>query len=205
MWQRGGFSAIFPLFATLGIILLLVNCNNAQTVDRFKLNGHSRPVHYDLEMRIDVDEQLFSGLVMITIEVVEPTRVIELYYKDMTISSVKLLLNGIEMTIESQTYSEETEILRLEYPDTLEGPYKLLLEFNSKIRTDLKGLYMSTYFDELGNKRHIATTFMAPTYARMAFPCYDEPDYKANYTIHVSHADKYFALSNMPEDRRTDL
>lgn len=194
----------------LGLISLLlsVSVSNGQIADRFKLSTNARPFHYDLAMKIDVDAQVFSGSVKIDLEVHTPTQNIQLHYKDMTVDNIKLIQKGSAEEIPGLlvVYSEETEILSVPFSIELSGEYSLSMDFHSKIRTDLKGLYMSTYFDESGEKRHIATTFMAPNYARMAYPCFDEPEFKANYTIHVSHADKYFALSNMPaEDMQTDL
>lgn len=185
---------------------LLFSPSDAQTVNRYKLSGASRPLHYDLAIRIDVDEQVFSGSVDITVDVLSATAVLDLHYKDMKVTNIKLTDNHQLFEVRQEAYDEETEILSLLFTELVPGTYKLSMDFNAKIRTDLKGLYMSTYFNEGGEKRFIATTFMAPTYARMAFPCYDEPEYKAKYTIHISHADKYFALSNMPaEAKQTDL
>lgn len=195
---------LFLVAVCIGVSL--IPCSDAQTSDRYKLSGLSRPLHYNLAMQIDVDEQVFSGSVDITVDVVSPTGVIDLHYKDMEVANVQLTDNNQVFELLGQGYLEETEIFSLRFPELSPGTYKLSMDFNSKIRTDLKGLYMSTYFDDSGEKRYIATTFMAPTYARMAFPCYDEPEYKANYTIHITHANKYFALSNMPaEDSQTDL
>nr|XP_054773505.1 glutamyl aminopeptidase-like [Lytechinus pictus] len=43
----------------------------------------------------------------------------------------------------------------------------------------------------------IATSKFQPTDARRAFPCFDEPAFKANYTTSLVHPEDYIALSNM--------
>lgn len=47
--------------------------------------------------------------------------------------------------------------------------------------------------------RTIAVTDFEPTEARMAFPCFDEPLFKANFSIKIRRESKHIALSNMPK------
>lgn len=47
--------------------------------------------------------------------------------------------------------------------------------------------------------RYIATSKFEPTYARRAFPCFDEPAFKAEFSVKLVHpsGDGYNALSNL--------
>lgn len=64
------------------------------------------------------------------------------------------------------------------------------------------GFYSSTYLD--GGKTHkMVSSKFQPTYARRAFPCFDEPGYKAKFTVTlVTPGGDYTALSNMDVDKK---
>ena len=67
----------------------------------------------------------------------------------------------------------------------IDGHYLLIMNFRSKYTQD-------------GEERYFATTFFAPTDARRAFPCWDEPAIKATFDIKVSAPKNRVVLSNMP-------
>ena len=63
------------------------------------------------------------------------------------------------------------------------GNYSLYLEFNGRLDRDILGFYMSKYIDNSGKSHKIATSKFQPTYARRAFPCFDEPSFKSTFKI----------------------
>ena len=70
------------------------------------------------------------------------------------------------------------------------------------INDKLRGFYRSTYTDDDGREHVIATTQMQATDARRAFPCWDEPDFKAVFGITLVVAEDLLAVSNGPEIER---
>ncbi|MCL4133992.1 UNVERIFIED_CONTAM: hypothetical protein GTU68_054839, partial [Idotea baltica] len=53
--------------------------------------------------------------------------------------------------------------------------------------------------------RSLATTKFEPTYARQAFPCFDEPGFRSTYNVTIVRpsAGNYIGLSNMPVQSET--
>ncbi|NXA27343.1 AMPN Aminopeptidase, partial [Ibidorhyncha struthersii] len=76
--------------------------------------------------------------------------------------------------------------------------YRLFSIFTGELADDLAGFYRSEYVDELGNTKVVATTQMQAADARKAFPCFDEPAMKANFTVTLIHPSDHSAISNMP-------
>ena len=77
----------------------------------------------------------------------------------------------------------------------------LLIEYEGTIQKDMAGFYRSVYTDAEGNEHWLAATQFESTAARLAFPCFDEPDMKARFVIKLIYKDtgSMAALSNMPE------
>ena len=73
------------------------------------------------------------------------------------------------------------------------------LEFRGNLTQGLVGFYKSVYTNNKGKKIPIATSKFQPTYARRAFPCFDEPSFKSTFTVTLIRPSVgYIALSNMP-------
>ena len=113
------------------------------------------------------------------------------------ISHASLTASDEENNNLSVEYFEDDERICLSSKNEIKkGDYKLYLEFNSEITNDLKGFYRSKFLTKEEEEKWIATTQFEPTSARNAFPCWDEPEYKAVFSISIVADKKYLRVSN---------
>ncbi len=82
------------------------------------------------------------------------------------------------------------------------GPARLDISFSGALNDQLRGFYRSTYTDDAGRTRTIAATQFQSTDARRAFPCWDEPAFKATFEAALVVDDALLAVSNTAETGR---
>jgi aminopeptidase 2 len=71
------------------------------------------------------------------------------------------------------------------------------MTFTGQLNDKMAGFYRSTYKNADGSEGVLATTQLEATDARRAFPCFDEPALKAEFTITLIADKKLTCLSNM--------
>jgi puromycin-sensitive aminopeptidase len=104
------------------------------------------------------------------------------------------------------TFDEELERVMLSLSTELPvGPARIEISFTGTLNDDLRGFYRSTYTTDEGVKKTIAVTQFEATDARRAFPCWDQPDFKATYTVTLIVDDGLTAVSNAAEVGRDRL
>ncbi|XP_043371287.1 endoplasmic reticulum aminopeptidase 2-like isoform X3 [Dermochelys coriacea] len=170
------------------------------------------PIQYDLCVHPNLTTVHFTGVERIEIFVRENTRFIILHSKGLEITSAVLLPKddfgsrkpGKQLQVlEHPTYEQ----IALQAPEVLTAGqrYLVVIEFHARLADGFDGFYKSTYKTRDGETRIIATTDFEPTSARMAFPCFDEPSFKANFAITIRRERKHIALSNMPKIKTIEL
>ena len=146
-----------------------------------------------------LDEATFSGAVTVQLDVEVPTTTLVLNAAELEISLC--LVNGAQADF---TIDAETDRLFVHTATELPtGTATLAVEFTGILNDKLRGFYRSTYTDADGTEQVIATTQMQSTDCRRAFPCWDEPEYKAVFGLTLNIADGLQAISNGPEVGRT--
>lgn len=69
----------------------------------------------------------------------------------------------------------------------------------------MSGFYTSNYKDEDGNEEWLVTTQFQPISARHAFPCWDEPQFKATFAVSLTYPTGLLALSNTNAENDTEI
>lgn len=164
-----------------------------------RLSPYIRPLQYFINLHPDIEHGTFSGSVDITLMLDTNQSYIKLHSKELNIIETKL--NSSVVTAFSYPKHEFWVVV----PDKelSAGEHKLQLIFKGSLLNKIIGFYRSVYTDILSNeKRFIATSKFEPTYARLAFPCFDEPQLKSKFKISLTRpSDKnYIALSNMNQE-----
>uniref|UniRef100_A0A2K5EMY8 Aminopeptidase n=1 Tax=Aotus nancymaae TaxID=37293 RepID=A0A2K5EMY8_AOTNA len=164
------------------------------------------PLHYDLFVHPNLTSLDFVASEKIELLVSNATQFIILHSKDLEIMNATL-----QSEEDSRYMKPGRELKVLSYPPhqqiALLVPEKLIphlkycvaIDFQAKLADGFEGFYKSTYRTVGGETRILAVTDFEPTQARMAFPCFDEPLFKANFSIKIRRESGHIALSNMPK------
>lgn len=162
-----------------------------------RLTGLVRPTHYNLILKPNLNTFTFDGEVSIEVQfdssyVNIPT--FGLHSVNQQIESV--LINNtnsvpFELDPENQILIIKPNIAIANFAEH----HTIKIIYTGLINDELKGFYRSEYVEN-GQTKWIATTQFESTDARQAFPCFDEPNFKATYDVTLIHDSKYSALSN---------
>ncbi|MCH8222013.1 MAG: M1 family metallopeptidase [Chloroflexi bacterium] len=162
----------------------------------YRLSRTVIPTHYALTLEPDLDAATFTGTVDIELEISEPTSQFTLNAADLDLLSASL--DGVGSTgIVLHEKDERATIFMSS--ETSAGSATLNVKFTGVLNDKLRGFYRSRFTDDDGVEHNIATTQFESTDARRAFPCFDEPDFKATFGVTLIVPEGEFAVSNGPE------
>lgn len=163
------------------------------------------PSHYDIEIEPDVEDASFSGSVGIEVDITEATSTIVLNAIELDLYDAKITVQGTTHdVVVSLNEDKERATLTLDSEIPV-GPAHIAISFTGSLNDDLRGFYRSVYKTDDGIDKTIATTQFEATDARRAFPCWDQPDFKATFTVTLIVEEGLMAVSNAAEVSREEL
>jgi puromycin-sensitive aminopeptidase len=178
--------------------------------DAYRLPRTVVPSRYVLTIEPDIANATFAGEEAVAIEVRAPI-------SEIVLNAVKLEIEeawidrvseagppadptGSERRHATVTIEESTERVRLTLDAVADpGAWLLHARFRGELNDKLVGFYRSTFTDDAGEDHAIAVTQFEATHAREAFPCWDEPEHKAVFSITLIVPEHLCALSNAGE------
>ena len=157
-----------------------------------RLPEEAVPTHYRLSIAPNFNSESFSGETTIDIEVKSATTEFVVNAAELTFQEASVSSGGhvqkAQLTLDPK---QETARLRVATP-VPPGPASLHFRYSGKLNHELRGLYLGKDPD---GRKYAVTQFEA-TDARRAFPCFDEPAYKATFDITVTARKSDTVISN---------
>ncbi|HET7843805.1 MAG TPA: M1 family metallopeptidase [Xanthomonadales bacterium] len=164
-----------------------------------------RPTHYDLAVAPDAQGLRFAGHVAITLDVLQPTKSIVLNAVDMTFANTNLAGAGHEALVPNVWTDADTQTATFTFERPLApGRYTLTTDYTGKIGTQANGLFAIDYDTKAGKKRALYTQFENSD-ARKFVPSWDEPNFKATFSLAATVPSGQMAVSNMPAAKTVEL
>ncbi|MFZ1805180.1 MAG: M1 family metallopeptidase, partial [Nitrospira sp.] len=165
--------------------------------DPYRLPRHVIPIRYDLRLEPDLTTGRFLGHTTILITVQATTQTILLNAVDLMLQSAAVKRPNRQSFKASIELEQKTQRVRLSFQEPLDpGEWTLTISFEGTLNDQLRGFYRSTYKDASGIAQTLAATQFEATDARRAFPCWDEPDFKAIFATTLVIDPHLTAVSN---------
>jgi cytosol alanyl aminopeptidase len=168
------------------------------TAPGLRLTDTVYPLEYDLTLTLDPDAETYTGAIDIRIHLDTPTDLVWL-------SATQLILTESRATagtpmnrdLAADVVPGDEDVIGLRFAEPLPaGEAKLRLRFKGGLSDgEVAGLFRQ----KDGGNWYVLTQ-MEPIYARRAFPCFDEPRFRAPWRVTLIIPDGQRAFSNMPAE-----
>lgn len=202
-------------FLLSSLLILLTVCESSEMTspkasngtpfpwNKMRLPEHIIPVHYDLMIHANLTTLNFKGTTAVEVTASQPTSAIILHSNHLQISKATLRKGAVErqseepLTVLEYPPHEQIALLAPE-PLVVGLPYTVVIEYAGNLSESFHGFYKSTYRTKEGELRILASTQFEPVAARTAFPCFDEPAFKASFSVKIRREPRHLSISNMP-------
>ncbi len=154
------------------------------------------PKNYGVRLKVDPEAGGFSGRVKISVTNSKTTKTIVLHSLGHTITDV--IVNGDRIPVKNAVIDPIAETLTIALPQELKpGEATIEIAYTGSYNKQMRGIYESKASYQ-GKEEKYVFTHLEPTNARRVFPAFDEPDFKAEFSLTVEAPAHLTVLSNMP-------
>jgi alanyl aminopeptidase len=186
----------FPLAACLLLVLSATAARAVAPVSdtpTLRLPELARPTRIDAELTIRPEAESFQGRVEIALEVERRTALLWLNANRLEIASARLRAGGEEIAAELVDGGDQ--FVGFRFPRELaRGAATLVVDYTGKLDPlETEGLFHQQYQGDW----YVFTQFES-IFARRAFPCFDEPSYRAVWRLALTVPEALVAVSNTP-------
>ncbi len=172
----------------------------------YRLPTAVTPERYELQLAPDLANWTFTGEEKVAIDVHEPAREIVLNAAELDFHAIALRCPDGKVLSGSARLDPDNEQATLSFNETAPaGRSELQIRFSGILNDKLHGFYRSTYKNADGREKRLASTQFESTDARRAFPCWDEPAFKAVFQVTLLVDGGLTAISNARTMRETVL
>ena len=154
------------------------------------------PVNYRLLFEPNLKTFRYKGSETIDLLVRKPVKEIRLNAAELGITGASLESKGTTQNAKIG-FDRENEQLVLKFGKRIRGNSRLSIKFTGTNNYGMYGFYRSKYLVN-GKEGYILTSQFEAADARKAFPCFDEPAFKATYEISFLVDKELSCISNMP-------
>ncbi|MCL5238933.1 MAG: M1 family metallopeptidase [Candidatus Marsarchaeota archaeon] len=154
------------------------------------------PIRYSLEFEPNFKTFRFLGKETIEVAVREGTQKIVLNAAELKIQSASVH-HGHEEERAKVSLDAKNELLTLRFKHWVSGNARITIRFTGINNDKMHGFYRSRYVDG-GRARYLLTTQFEAADARRCFPCFDEPELKALFSVSMVVKNGLDCISNTP-------
>jgi len=163
-----------------------------------RLDEATRPTRYALKLKVIPTEDVFTGAIDIDLALQKPVSTLWLNGTELKIQEASLEFGGQSMA--ASPVDGGKELIGFSFPRAIgPGKAKLHVKYAGAVSTrDSRGLFRQQESDDW----YLISQFESH-YARLAFPCFDEPSFKVPWqvTLEVRKGDQAFSNTPVASER----
>jgi aminopeptidase N len=177
--------------STFFVALTLLFLTQYPSANAQRLPQSVKPEHYTLSLTPDLKSATFTGRESIDVSIEQPVDAIILNSAEIKFQSVTTSVDGKTLTAKVSENPNKQQA-SFDFGQKLApGKLKLEIRYTGILNNELRGFYLSKTA-----KRNYAVTQFESTDARRAFPSFDEPAFKATFSVKLVVDKGDTAISN---------